>query len=180
MIFSGTPLPALIWADDLVCFSLSASGLKNAIKKTKQYFDMMDLSINTKKTKVMIFNKSGKVLNENPEHTFYCGNTLLEVVGQYTYLGVIIKSSGRFNSAVDELHTKSSKAWFSISNFIYQNKKMPVDKALSIFDSLVKPISMYCSELILPYLFTEKNFENNTFLEIWENYMPELLNQKDM
>ena len=134
--------------------------------KTKQYFDMMDLSINTKKTKVMIFNKSGKVLNENPEHTFYCGDTLLEVVGQYTYLGVIIKPSGSFNNAIDELHTKSSKAWFSVSNFIYQNKKMPVDK------------SMYCSELTLPYLFTEKNFEDKTFLEFWENYKPELLNQK--
>jgi hypothetical protein len=33
--FSGTPLPALIWADDLVCFSLSATGLKNVINKTK-------------------------------------------------------------------------------------------------------------------------------------------------
>ena len=55
---------------------------------------------------------------------------------------------------------------------------MPVVKALSKFDSLVKPILMYCSELTLPYLFTEKNFKNKTFLEFWENYKPELLNQK--
>ena len=48
--FSGTPLPALIWADDLVCFSSSSAGLKNAINKTKQYFDQMYLTINTKKT----------------------------------------------------------------------------------------------------------------------------------
>ena len=176
--FSGTPLPALIWADDLVCFSLSAVGLKNAISKTKQYFDEMHLSINTKKTKVMIFNKGGKVLNENPEHVFYCGDTRLEVVGQYTYLGIIVKPSGSFNSAVDELHTKSTKAWFSISNFIYQNKKMAVNKSLSIFDMLVKPISMYCSELTLPFLFTESNFENKNFLGFWENFKPELLNQK--
>ena len=108
------------------------------------------------------------------EHTFHCGDTLLEVVGQYTYLGVMIKPSGCFDSAVDELHTKSTKAWFSISSFLNQNKKMPVVKALHIFDSLVKPISMYSSELTLPYLFTE----NKTFLEFWENYKPELLNQK--
>ena len=126
----------------------------------------------------MLFNKSGKVLNENPEHTFHCGDTLLEVVSQYIYLSVLIKPSSSFDSAVDELHTKSTKAWFSISSSLYQTKKMPVVKALSIFDSLVKPISMYCSELTLPYLFTEKNFKNKTFLEFWENYKPELLNQK--
>ena len=85
----------------------------------------------------MIFNKSGKVLNENPDHIFFCGDTRLEVVGQYTYLGIIVKPSGSFNSAVDELQTKSSKAWFSISNFIYQNKKMSVNKAFRIFDALV-------------------------------------------
>ena len=178
LTFSGTPLPALIWADDLVCFSLSSTGLKNAINKTKMYFDKMHLTVNSKKTKVMIFNKGGRTLNDNPEHVFYCGDTRLEVVSQYTYLGIIVKPSGSFQSAVEELNTKSSKAWFSISNFLYQNKKMPINKSLKIFDTLVKPIAMYCTELTLPFIIPEKIFTNNSFLSYWEDFPPELLNQK--
>ena len=175
----GTPLPVLMWADDLVTFSHSAQGLKNSINKTKLFFDKMHLVINTKKTKVMIFNKGGKLLNKSPEHIFYCGDNKIEVVDQYKYLGVIIKPSGTFTNAVNELHTKASKAWFSISNFIYQNKRMPVTKALKIFDALVVPISLYCSELISPFLIPENNFSSLTqILSYWEQFKPELLNQK--
>ena len=67
---------------------------------------MMDLSINEEKKKVMLFNKSGIVLNENPEHTFHCGDTL---VSQYIYLSTIIKPSSSFDSAVNELNTKNSQ-----------------------------------------------------------------------
>ena len=178
LTFSGTPLPVLIRADDLVCFSLSDNGQRNAINNSKQYFDTMHLSINTKKTKVLIFNKGGKILNSSPEHVFYCGDIRLEVVGQYTYLCIIIKPFESFQSAVEELNDKTSKAWFSISNFLYQNKKMPINKALKIFDSLVKPISMYCTELTLPFIIPESKFSNKTFLSYWEDFPPELLNQK--
>ena len=37
---------------------------------------------------------------------------------------------------------------------------------------------MYCSELMLPFLFTESNFEKNNFLQFWESFKPELLNQR--
>ena len=99
-------------------------------------------------------------------------------MAQYTYLGIVVKPSGSFNAAVDELYTTSSKAWFSNSNFIYQNKKMSVNRALSIFDVLFKPIFMYCNELTLPFLLSENSFQNNHFLQYWENLKPELLNQK--
>ena len=37
---------------------------------------------------------------------------------------------------------------------------------------------MYCNELTLPFLLSENSFQNNHFLQYWENLKPELLNQK--
>ena len=52
----------LLWCDDLVVFSRSASGLKNAIYKIGSHFTELGLSVNKTKTKVLIFNSQGLVL----------------------------------------------------------------------------------------------------------------------
>ena len=40
--------------------------------------------------------------------------------------------------ATDELYDKANRAWFSISNVLYQHKKLAVHKALQLFDSLIR------------------------------------------
>ena len=67
----------------------------------------------------------------------------LEVTDQYQYLGLKLRPSGSFNFSVGELYDKASRAWFSISNIVFQNNRMPVDRALGIFDSLVTPVATY-------------------------------------
>ena len=49
-------------ADDLFVVSQSAVGLQNAINKVEAFYGSLGLQLNSKKTKVMIFNRSGKVL----------------------------------------------------------------------------------------------------------------------
>ena len=50
-------LNCLMWADDCVVFSLSKKGLQNAIDKTVNFFTSLGLSVNTKKTRCMIFKR---------------------------------------------------------------------------------------------------------------------------
>ena len=52
---------SLLWADDLVILSSSAEGLQNSIDKTYSFYQNLGLDINTKKTKVMIFNAAGRI-----------------------------------------------------------------------------------------------------------------------
>ena len=52
---------SLLWADDLVLVSSSAVGLQNSINKTFSFYQNLGLEINTKKTKVMIFNIAGRI-----------------------------------------------------------------------------------------------------------------------
>ena len=111
----------------------------------------------------MVFNARGLKLNEN---VFTVGGSSLEVVDNYQYLGIKLKASGSLQFATSELFSKASRAWFAISNVLYQHKKLAVKKALQLFDSLIRPIFSYASEFWLPFIITKSNFENPSNLNL--------------
>ena len=118
---NNTSMSCLLWADDLLLCSETAEGLQNAINKMSTFYDSLDLKINLKKTKVMIFNKRGLSLKN--KFNFKIKNDKLEITNEYQYLGLKLRPSGSLTQAVQELHDKASRAWFGISNIIFKNKK---------------------------------------------------------
>lgn len=58
-----------MWADTLFIVSRSVSGLTKCLGRTSEFFEQMDLSINTSKIKIMVFNGHGSKL-DNEEHRF--------------------------------------------------------------------------------------------------------------
>ena len=99
-----------------------------------QFYTSIGLEVNIKKTKVMIFNKSGRRL-ENL-FKFILDGKYLEITDEYQYLGLKLRPSGSFNLAVQELNDKACRAWLSISNIVFQNKRMQIDRIFTLFDSL--------------------------------------------
>jgi hypothetical protein len=169
-------LSSLLWADALVILSSTAKGLQNAIDKTFSFYDDLGLDLNIKKTKVMIFNQRGLKLTD---YVFSVAGSPLEIVDNYQYLGIKFKPSGTMQFAAGELLAKANRAWFAISNVLYQHKKLAVKKALQLFDSLIKPIFSYAVEFWLPFVIPKKGFETQTnILKAWETFQPETLNQK--
>ena len=167
---------SLLWADDLVILSESGRGLQNSIDKTFLFYQSLGLELNTKKTKVLIFSCGGRL---RKDFVFLAGGSRIEIVDSYQYLGIKLKSSGSMQLATDELFAKANRAWFAISNVLFQHKKLAVAKALQLFDSLIKPIFLYATEFWLPFIVTKKGFESQSnLLKFWENFQPELLNQK--
>ena len=172
----GEDLSCLLWADDLVLLSSSPEGLQNAITKTHDFYSDLGLEMNTKKTKVMVFNARGLKLTNN---TFYVDQTPLEIVDTYQYLGIKFKPSGSFQFAMGELFAKANRAWFAISNVLYQHKKLAVKKALQLFDSLIRPIFLYAAEFWLPFNISKKGLNSfEGLMKYWGDFQPELLNQK--
>ena len=56
---------------------------------------------------------------------------------------------------------------------------MPVQKALSMFDTIVSPVALYGSEVWAPLVLPVKSFRDiDSVLRAWENFKPEILNQK--
>ena len=54
-----------MYADDVVILSESALGLQEKLKKLEAYCADWCLNVNIDKTKVMVFNKAGRVIKSN-------------------------------------------------------------------------------------------------------------------
>ena len=69
------------------------------------------LDINSKKTKVMIFQNRAK---KNSNLEFHIGKETIDIVHEYTYLGTRISSTGNFNISLEHLKEKALHALFSL------------------------------------------------------------------
>ncbi|XP_077866291.1 uncharacterized protein LOC144353988, partial [Saccoglossus kowalevskii] len=99
-------LSCLLYADDLVLLSETSSGLQNAINNLQDYCKQWMLHINISKSKSMIFNKSGKLLNN---FKFQINGSELERVSAYKYLGMKLNLTGKFDVAQQDLKNRALK-----------------------------------------------------------------------
>lgn len=83
----------LLYADDIVIFANTPEELQNGLDILYDYCLKWKLTINVNKTKVMIFRKGG-LLPRNLEFTY--NGTLLEIVSQFKYLGIVFNPGGPF------------------------------------------------------------------------------------
>ena len=89
-----------------------------------------------------------------------------------------LRPSGSLTQAAAELCSKARRAWFSISNILYQDKRMPVSRALQLFDSLVTPVALYASEFWFPNVLPKKSFGDKTqLMSAFDNFKAETINQ---
>ena len=72
-----------MYADDLIIISKSAKGLQCALNNLYSYCKRWKLLVNIDKSNVMIFNKSGHILDN---FSFHYGNVMLKIVNEYCYL----------------------------------------------------------------------------------------------
>ena len=133
----------LLYADDLVLFSLSTVGLQRKLNKLYSYCQEWELSINTKKTQVMaISSQKGYIPNEN----MTIGDTKLSWVSNYKYLGIEIHADGSLKATMENLCIRGWKATFKIKSAFKGIDVRPVTR-LKLFDTLVRPIICYTSEV---------------------------------
>ena len=140
---SDKDLNHLLYADDLILISKSPEGLQNCLNHLDEYCQLWDLNVNIAKSKTMIFNSSGRVLQN---HTFLYRKKELELVQSFTYLGITFSSSASFKKAYQTLGDKACKAMHPLVDAIFKFN-LTVPKALDLFEKLVQPILLYGSEV---------------------------------
>ena len=136
------PINCLLYADDLVLLSSSLNGLQERLDNLNRFCNDWCLSINPMKTKVLIFNKAGRLIQEK----ILFNNIAIECVQNYKYLGIHFTASGSFATAQAELYKKAMKAYFKLNKNFLSYKPGP-DVAIHIFDHTVTPILLYGSEI---------------------------------
>ena len=136
-------IPCLFWADDLALISTTKEGLQNQLNVFNEYCSDWKLTLNTEKTKAIIFNKTGATLKK---HQINYGGELIKTVKYFSYLGITLDSNGKFHTAINELSKKAAKAagkLYKLSTFNY----ISIKTLLETFNSLVKPILLFSSEI---------------------------------
>ena len=136
------PLGCLIWADDLLILSETEKGLNNMLKELQKFSEDNGLKVNMDKTKVMIFNKTGRHMRKN----FYLGNSKVETTREYKYLGFNITPSGSISAGLHDLKDRALKAFYKLKHKMGQSFRKHPETTLKLFDSLIKPILLYSSD----------------------------------
>ena len=135
-------LYSLLYADDTIVLATSPEDLQKALDAAHSYCTNFDLQVNTSKTNVVVFSR-GKIRNK-PQ--FKYGQSVLEIVDSYKYLGCIFNYNGKFNKCMVNQVTLAKRAMFSVLTKSCKFN-LPIDITCQLFDSLVMPILLYGSEI---------------------------------
>ena len=100
------------------------------------------MAINAKKTKCMIFNKTGKFIRR----TYATKHGNIETTNTYKYLGFIFTPSGEINSGLKDLKDRATRAFQKLRHKMGIYFRLHPLTTISLFDSLVKPILLYSSD----------------------------------
>ena len=132
----------LLYVDDLVVLSESASGLQKCLYVVSNFCSTWSLNINYNKSKVMVFNKSSKLLNIS----FMVNSAQLECVREYKYLGIVFSLNGSFTRPLNDLYHRGQKAFFKLTS-LFKHTKCSADNFF-LFDHTVKPVLTYGAEVV--------------------------------
>jgi hypothetical protein len=135
-------ISCLIWADDILILSNSPEGLQAKLDNLDMYCRKNKLKVNTEKTKVMTFTKSGKVIKQ----AFYFGKEKLSNVRQYKYLGFIVTPSGEITTGLKDLRIRALKAITKIRRSLGQFFHQNVWNTMYLYNYMVMPILLYTSD----------------------------------
>ena len=100
----------LLYADDTIVLAETERELQSALDAVHEYCNNMHLTVNTQKTKVMIFSR-GKV---RKHRNFLFGDSILDVTYEYVYLEVNFKYNTSFIKAIKQHIFRAKRAKFTI------------------------------------------------------------------
>lgn len=172
---NGKDVHCLMYADDIILLSKSAKGLQEKLDILNTYCKDWCLTVNTSKTKILIFNKAGRLI----KHSFRYGNENIECVSNCKYLGIWFSSSGSYSYAQNELYKKSLKAFFKLKKDLL-SLKPNIRTSMHVFDHTIKPILLYGSDIwgmFNPFTMKCKK-ENPSFDNIYSGSLCEKIHLK--
>lgn len=158
---NGEPLNILLYADDAVILADSPINLQKKLHILEKFCSDFNLTVNTAKTKAMIFRKGGRLSRHDK---FYYQNCNLEVVSGYTYLGVPFSSSGSFSSAKNHFINKSISATNAMWPILTGGKIGSPAHWFRLFHSLVLSVLSYGSPVWSVTFFNHLERIQNFFI----------------
>ena len=134
----------LLYADDSVLIAESRLDLQNSLDSVHDYCQRWKLFVNILKTKIVVFRKGGRL---SIDAIWFYGDSILEVVEHFSYLGIMFSSTGKFSGTQQDLADRGLRALFSIQGIAYELIDPKPELLCMLFDRLVLPVLLYSCEL---------------------------------
>jgi hypothetical protein len=131
-----------MYADDIILLAETEEGLKLMINELHAWCKKWRMVVNIEKTQVIHFRpKRAKKTNSK----FCYGNSLLEVVSNYRYLGVIVSEHLDQQVIGNTLADGATRALGKLLSKYYLNKGLGLKMYTKFYDTCISPIMDYCS-----------------------------------
>ena len=134
----------LMYADDLVILSDTVFEMQAKIDLLYDFCSKWGLAINLNKTKVMVFRNGGYL--KSIEKWNY-GESNIEVTSYYAYLGMIFSSRLCWSQYLENLSLKALRIVGVLRKMFNKFNNLPLDLAFRIFDTKIKPLVLYGSQI---------------------------------
>ena len=132
----------LLFADDMVLVANNEEELQHLVEKVKVFCNKWLLEVNVNKTKVVVVSKDGK---ETAKVKY--GQSELEYVPKYCYLGMLFSSDGKWKLEIDPRVQAGRAALSSVSKHDIWSKNISIHVKKVVFEAIVKFKLMYGSEV---------------------------------
>ena len=107
----------------------------------------------------MVFNKQGRSIDLNLK----IDNLGIKSCKKYVYLGIVFTPGNNFRAAQKELYEKACKTLFTYLSVINVDTGAQISTVKKLFDTLVRPVLLYNSEIWGPFLRPKQLMLRRTF-----------------
>lgn len=135
-------LYTLLYADDTIIMAETEGDLQIALNRLGEYCEEWGLKINSSKSKIVIFSRG----NVTKHREFMLNGSVIDVVPDYTYLGVVFNCNGSFKKATAKQISQAKKAMFVL---LQKSRilRLPIDIICQLYEVCVIPVLLYGSEI---------------------------------
>ncbi len=139
---AGQAIALLLYADDLALFSETAAGLQRQIDVLAEFCAARQLSVNVKKTKIVVFETRTTACQD-----FIYHGEVIERVVSFRYLGVELHSTRGLSFAIEKILVAGRKSMFALQRRCAELKITDPRLRCQLFDTLVAPVINYGCEI---------------------------------
>lgn len=154
---NDTPVPMLLYADDLLLISSSPTGLQRQLDALQSFCLASELNVNLTKTQIVIcghpraraVRRASATCAAPPasSHVWRLGGQTVSIVQEYKYLGLIFEGTHGFSRCAGRLADSGLKALHAMYARCRELRLEVPALMCKLFDSLVRPILSYGCEV---------------------------------
>ncbi len=149
MEIGGTPVPAMLFADDLVLISKSKIGLEKMVDKTQKFMREKKLEINFDKTEIMNVggNDKNKAFWVVKDFKNELPIGIIKETEVYRYLGVRLTKSGGVERDIKK-HKNELSRKVALTQLTAIHARDPVWAAEAMWKMAMRPAVLYATEVV--------------------------------